>query len=304
MHTTKASSTALLIAECLVYSGEDPVLRSFLAAEQARLSYEYLGEALGPRIASFLRRLLRCSGIRRSLAVLEYMSVPGLLLHVLLRKRLIEDLVRQAAKNQLVIVGAGADTLGIRLALEANSPRVWEIDHPATQTLKAAMIKRLDLMVPRLQLIPADLAKESLESVLTRSEGFSFAKPTMLVAEGLFMYLPLSAVAETLSLLHLFSMPPGFICTYMGTNLRGDIGFTQQRSLVKCWLQHQQEPFLWGMSSAEWQTWLATLALQVGASYTADDQRQRYLHGELRYKIPLASGEVITLLSCGRERAL
>ena len=62
----------------------------------------------------------------------------------MMRKRWIESRVRAAiadGASQLVVLGAGFDTLGVRLAVERPDFRVVEIDHPATLAVKRSVVE-------------------------------------------------------------------------------------------------------------------------------------------------------------------
>jgi O-methyltransferase involved in polyketide biosynthesis len=65
----------------------------------------------------------------------------------------------------------------------------FEIDHPATARLKA---KGIDAMGRRknLCLIAEDLGKRKLVDVLKTNESWDQSAQTVIVAEGLVMYLP------------------------------------------------------------------------------------------------------------------
>ncbi len=95
----------------------------------------------------------------------------------------------RAGAGQVLVLGAGHDTMGWRLAPEYSGVRFLEIDHPATARLKA---KGIDAMGRRanLYLIPEDLGKRQLVDVVHASEVWDSAAPTVIVAEGLLMYLP------------------------------------------------------------------------------------------------------------------
>src|SRR5712672_3174711 len=75
---------------------------------------------------------------RRMLHAIERESAPGLSRHWFSRKRMIERLVREAMAegfSQLLVIGAGLDTLPLRLARRGALSRVVCVDHPATQAL-------------------------------------------------------------------------------------------------------------------------------------------------------------------------
>ena len=85
--------------------------------------------------------------------------------------------------------------MGWRLAPEFSGANFFEIDHPATARLKA---KGIDAMGQRdnLFLIAEDLSKRKLVDVLKTNESWDQRARTVIVAEGLVMYLTPEAVRD------------------------------------------------------------------------------------------------------------
>jgi len=68
------------------------------------------------------------------------------------------------------LIGAGFDSFALRRPAFSKDVEIFEIDHPATQTLKLERIKECGIPLPRsVHFIAANLASESLEAVLDRS---------------------------------------------------------------------------------------------------------------------------------------
>ena len=114
------------------------------------------------------------------------------------RKAFCEKQVRDgidAGATQILVLGAGYDTLGWRLAPEFPDVRFVEIDHPATAHLKA---KGIEVMGHHrnLHLIPEDLGAKRLADVLKSDESWNPSAQTIILAEGLVMYLKDDAVRE------------------------------------------------------------------------------------------------------------
>jgi methyltransferase (TIGR00027 family) len=97
--------------------------------------------------------------------------------------------------TQILVLGSGYDTMGWRLAPEFSGVNFFEIDHPATARLKA---KGIDAMGQRdnLILIAEDLGKRKLVDILNSNESWDQSARTVIVAEGLVMYLPPEAVRD------------------------------------------------------------------------------------------------------------
>lgn len=108
----------------------------------------------------------------------------------------VRDAIAAGAK-QLVILGAGYDGRAWRLP-ELAGVKVYEVDHPATQTDKKARVA--DLPPPRSQVsfVSIDFERESLDAVLERA-GQDKRTPTCWIWEGVVMYLTRDAMRATLA---------------------------------------------------------------------------------------------------------
>jgi len=121
---------------------------------------------------------------------------------ILARARFIEDLVEeQAARgvDQYVILGAGLDTFAQRRPDPASHMQVFEIDQPGPQAWKRRRLVELDFGIPPfLHLVPVDFeAGDSWWERLTAA-GFDVARPAVVAAAGVSMYLTRGAIMETL----------------------------------------------------------------------------------------------------------
>ena len=88
------------------------------------------------------------------------------------RKAFCERQVRkgiEAGASQVLVLGAGYDTIGWRLAPEFTGVEFFEIDHPATACLKAKGISAMGER-PNLHLIAEDLGKRQLMDVMQANE--------------------------------------------------------------------------------------------------------------------------------------
>jgi len=121
---------------------------------------------------------------------------------ILARARFIEDLVEeQAARgvDQYVILGAGLDTFAQRRPDLASHMQVFEIDQPGPQAWKRRRLVELDFGIPPfLHLVPVDF--EAGDSWWERlpAAGFDAARPAVVAAAGVSMYLTRGAIMETL----------------------------------------------------------------------------------------------------------
>jgi len=145
-------------------------------------------------------RTVRWARSTRMVSVYEAFDrmLPGQFEAFAQRKAFCERQVREGigeGASQILVLGAGYDTMGWRLAPEFPSVRFFEIDHPATARFKmrgiAAMGQR-----DNLYLIAADLSERKLEDVLKTNELWRQGGRTVIIAEGLVMYLPSEAVRD------------------------------------------------------------------------------------------------------------
>ncbi len=120
----------------------------------------------------------------------------GMVDHLALRTAAIDRVVRHGVEDgatQVVILGAGLDTRAWRLGLR--DVRVFEVDHPDTQQRK----RRLAPSDGAPDYVSVDFGKERVGDALDAAPSFDPSARTVWVWEGVTMYLPPVAVAETLA---------------------------------------------------------------------------------------------------------
>jgi methyltransferase (TIGR00027 family) len=135
--------------------------------------------------------LSRLRGMREGIVREADRKFPGVIGEFVHRTRFIDEASLQAIGagiRQVVIVGAGFDTRALRLPAWKDA-QVFEVDHPATQERKRAILARAARGgIPRnLHYAPIDLTRNDL-SALT-GHGFDPTRPTFWIVEGLIFYL-------------------------------------------------------------------------------------------------------------------
>ncbi len=198
MRKDKPSRTACKVALNVVTLGAKPEMAGVLPPGIVQAT-EKLLVASGAAGA----RTVRWSRSHRMVAVYEAFEwmLPGQFEAFAHRKAFCERQVRDGIGSgaaQVLVLGAGYDTMGWRLAPEFSGVNFFEIDHPATARLKA---KGIDAMGPRdnLCLIAEDLGKHKLSDVLKNNGPWDRGAQTVIVAEGLVMYLLPDAVRDLFS---------------------------------------------------------------------------------------------------------
>ena len=275
MRSGKPSRTALKVAMNVVSLGAKPgmeqVLPDGIVEATARLLV-----ASGAASAT----AVRLAGSRRMVSLYGTIDwlMPGQFVAFAQRKAFYERQVRgaiAAGAAQVLVLGAGYDTLTWRLAPDFPGVRFFEIDHPATARLKAAGIQSLGAR-PNLTLIAADLGQERLETVLTADPSWDSDARTVAVAEGLVMYLPEASVEGLFRQLRAASGPDSrvaFSFIPAGGDGRLDAG-----RLTGFLLRLQRligEPWLWSIRPRD----LAAFLESVGWSLDTDATDLATRHG-------------------------
>ena len=238
--------------------------------------------------------MLRNGWARRLVFGAERALLAGIIAHYLARKRWIEIQVREALRlgiRQVVVLGAGFDTLAGRLAPEFPEVLFLELDHPATQAVK----RKMPEIAPNLRFLHVDLTTQSLPA--DACPDFSKNRPSIIIAEGLTMYLTANRVAALLENAAQLAGPGGqVIFTFMEQAAGGSIAFHGEHPLVARWLKSRREPFLWGISRDRLSGWVEENGLHCEILASDRELRGEILAPRGLGEIPLARGEC--LCSC------
>jgi len=251
MRKEKPSKTARKVALNIVTLGAKPGLTEILPAGIVDATATLLVES-----GAVSATAVRWSRSRKMISVYKAFDwmMPGQFEAFAHRKVFCERQVREgigAGVSQVLVLGAGYDTMGWRLSPEFGRVQFFEIDHPATASLKA---KGIDAMGRRtnLHLIPEDLGKRQLVDVLHANEAWAPTAPTVVIAEGLLMYLPPEAVLALFGQCAAITGVGSRIAfTYIGTLADGRPDAGPWTRLVLWILKLSGEPWLWSIRPEE-----------------------------------------------------
>jgi methyltransferase (TIGR00027 family) len=98
------------------------------------------------------------------------------------------EIAINAGARQVLVLGAGFDTLCLRLAPQHRDVQFFEIDHPATSAAKAKGVTAEGQPENMIQ-IAADLGERDLSKVLSENDRWDSSLSSVVVAEGLLQYL-------------------------------------------------------------------------------------------------------------------
>lgn len=247
-------------------------------------------DVLPPGIVDATARLLAACGVagprairfaRSRLAVAIYLAfdwmMPGQFEAFAHRKAFIERQVRkgiEAGAGQILVFGAGYDTLGWRLAPEFPEVRFFELDHPSTATPKAGGIAAMGER-PNLCLVAEDLQEHSLRSALNGVAAWDDKIPSVVLAEGLLMYLPPSAVEELFRQCAATTGPGSRIAfTYLGLRPNGSPDAGPWTWLLQRILRSSGEPWLWGVRPEELSSFLEANGWRLEPAQTIGSSRR------------------------------
>jgi methyltransferase (TIGR00027 family) len=179
-----------------------------LGAARLRAAHQVLDGA--SILADPLAARILGSDIRVSLDHAEaHPAGPRMRWFIAARSRIAEDALNAAVNDgatQLVVLGAGLDTLAFRTPL-AQRLRIFEVDHPATQARKREMLATASIAVPdTLTFVPTDFERQTLAEQL-ESASFAATGRSFFSWLGVVPYLTEPAVFSTLS--YMAQLPGG-----------------------------------------------------------------------------------------------
>lgn len=278
MRDDRPSATARLIARSLLLLSQDPARAALVPPRSAETSGWFL-EACGENPARF-RSLAGQSWFRRLLSWVEQSTTPGLLAHYALRKRRLEEATRgglAAGARQVVVLGAGFDTLAWRLHRDFPDSAFWELDHPATQEAKRAALTAHDPPGDNLRFAAVNLASGRLVDAVFSSPTYQAGAATVFVAEGLLMYLDPERVSDVFRDAHVVSGPGSrFAFTFLEPQANGRAGFARRSRFVDWWLRRRGEPFRWGLGQTEAAAFLGARGWSLRETLAPPALRRRY----------------------------
>ena len=246
MHNEQPSRTARKIAIAVISLGTIPETAAVLPKGIVRATEQLVKASgvLSPRMVRFARS-------SRAVAIYDAFDwmIPGLYRGLADRKSFFENQVRSgisAGCNQVLVLGAGYDTLGWRLAQEYPQIGFLEIDHPATARLKAKGIEAMG-KPDNLYLVPADLNSQRLPEILENHPHWDTTAPTVILAEGLLMYLPEVSVRRLFNDTATASGTGSrIVFDYFGITPQGSLDIGRWPHLMRWLSRLSGEPWRWG----------------------------------------------------------
>jgi methyltransferase (TIGR00027 family) len=271
----RPSFTAAFVAAC---RGLTPML-----PREVQLIDDPLGlRFAGPWLTPLARSLVSARGPLRLAAQSALLPVLPWVVYMQVRTRAIDEaLLGFVAEGgaQVVILGAGFDTRAVRLAARLRGARVIEVDHPATQSRKAAVLAEAgvssdatylawDFERDALSALPASLA----------ALGHDASRPTFTIWEGVTMYLSMDAISATVEAIADYSAPGSQLAfNYVRKDLIDHPGLLA--GAVVQVVRAVGEPFRTGFDPAALPAWLSVRGFRLRRDDDFDALAARWLPG-------------------------
>ena len=207
---------------------------------------------------------------------------PGLSSSIMARVRYFDDFTKKSTAEgieQLVVLGAGYDTRAYRIE-ELKDIKVFEVDHPNTQSFKIQKIDEIFGSLPdHVVYVPVDFEKDALGQKLF-DNGYDPLKKTLFIMEGLIMYIPPKAVAEILLFIVENSCKDSQVIFdyYPESVVDGacklEIGVNIRNHLIQL-----EEPLQFGIKEEKIEDFLTEFGFSEVRNITSEDYKKAYFHG-------------------------
>lgn len=189
MKQKQVSSTAFTVMQGILYIAQSSPFSYLVKDEVVDIGRQLLMDS-----ADGQKKLvqLRSPLLPLTVKIREFLMLPGITLHYVLRKNYIEDKTLEAiaqGTKQVVNLGAGFDTLAWRLCQQYQDVNFIEIDHPATSQYKKKALQKDAEYLDNMHFLSVDFSQQNLYQALSEFPHFDPEKPTLYICEGVMMYL-------------------------------------------------------------------------------------------------------------------
>ncbi len=238
------------------------------------LAREFLG---GINVTSLARRRWTSKPFVRAIN----RRAPGVYATTVARCRLYDDLVRAecaAGLDEIVLLGAGMDSIAYRLADDLGNVRVIEVDHPASQATKRAKLREIFGQLPaHVTYVPFDFTEPGLADALADA-GHDPSAATLFVWTAISMYLDRAAVASLLAWVASHDNPRTSIAfdAIWQEAIDGSTEYFGARELREH-VNAIGEPLRWGIPEGRVNETISAFGLKPKAVFEPAEIAERYL---------------------------
>lgn len=281
MKQDQVSSTAFTVMQGILYIAQSSPFSHLVKDEVSEVGKQLLMDSEDGR-----NRLKQLTSpiLPLTVKIKEFLLLPGITLHYVLRKSYIEDKTIEAIQKgakQIVNLGAGFDTLAWRFCQQHKTVNFIEIDHPATSKYKQQALQKGAADLDNMHFLSVDFSQQNLYQALNECEQFDTSLPTLYICEGVLMYLS----KQDIDLL--------FTSISKLTGANSQLLFTaiepqhspknNVRNLLYLYLKAVNEPICWTQDSAQLEEFVNAQNCSLEAYADTGELRRRYLKED---KIP------------------
>ncbi|MEN6339979.1 MAG: SAM-dependent methyltransferase [Clostridiaceae bacterium] len=219
----------------------------------------------------FVRSFLKC-------------TPEGMYEYVIARTRYFDEAFQRALTDgteQILILGAGFDSRGIRFAADTSRARVFELDSPTTQTAKKKRYLQKHIPIPKnLTFVSVDFDKQRMEDRLLAC-GFLQNKTTLVLMEGLTMYLQPVSVEALLTTLHSLLGNGSMIAfDFIDAALVSQNVIIEAESALVSSVERSGEAFHFGLTPTQAAPFLLNAGFFLTDLSNADQLKERFFRDE------------------------
>ena len=216
-----------------------------------------------------------------ALAVRHVAPLRSWVLYMQVRTRVLDDaLARFVAEGgrQVVLLGAGYDARALRFAELLRDSRVFEVDHPTTQSHKRRVLARGGLSAPAVRYVTWDFEERPLAELgaALGAAGHDPVQPTLTIWEGVTMYLTPRAIDASVRAIRGWSGPGSALAiTYVTRDAIDRPGLTVRatRAMVRA----IGEPWRFGWNPGELAPYLGARGFALRSDASIADEAVRLL---------------------------
>ncbi|MFC2135357.1 class I SAM-dependent methyltransferase [Bacteroidota bacterium] len=252
-------------------------------------SDDYIAYQLLPRFIQFLIKLGLIGNLYK-----KTKSSKGIYEYVIARTKLIDSIFNNAVVekfDQILILGAGFDSRGIRLLDPSLNAKVFELDAPVTQNAKIKQFQKRKIAInPNIVFISIDFEKNSLEKKLIDA-GFGKKKRSLFILEGLLMYLDTETVDSTFKIINEFGGMKSeivFDCIYSSVLRKENIYYGEEGIVER--LERANETWLFGIERGEIETFLKEYSFKLIRNYSSEELENMYFKDEKNNLVARVNG--------------
>jgi methyltransferase (TIGR00027 family) len=273
--------------------------RTAIAAAAARAAHLHMHESAHIHVDNYAQQLIAAPDPTQLLESVRQWNTPSparVCAYFALRHRFAEDQLQQAIDRgvrQIILLGAGLDSLALRRPALAKEARLVEVDHPDSQSWKLARLEELGLVTPSVIYVPVDFGSDNLEARLNAS-GLGLDEPTYFSWLGVTQYI--DGAASDATLRFIASRPRGSEVVF-DFIVRNDLLSSLERAFsdaASASSAARGEPWLSYFDPNELELRLASLGFTRIQRLTPQLAASRYYVGQPSHVRPLEAWQLVS----------